>query len=345
MSNAAEKIEAQTKEIAVYKPFWSELEKLKQDNEKLVFQYHTPKGNKEARSHIYNLRKRKGDIERARKAEKAEALEYGRQVDSQAKEIVAEYDAMIEKHQAPLDEIERREAERVAAHESVLSAIQELGAIDAFNPPGSDGLKQRLESAEAVVVDSSLEEFEEKAQATKDEVISKLNQMLEARLKEEAEQAELARLRREQEEREKREREEAIAREAVERARREAEEKAQREREEAEAKAAAEREAAQRRERELQEAAERAEREKEAAEERAKLAAKEAEDRVKREAEEAARKEREEAERREANKRHKAKINNAAVAAMVAGGMDEQQAKLAVTLIAKREVPRVTISY
>ena len=344
MSQAAEKVEATTTEIAVYKPFWQELEKLKADNSKLVFQYHTPKGNKEARSHIYNLRKRKADIERARKAEKQEALEYGRQVDAQAKEIAAEYEAIILTHQKPLDEIERKEAERVAAIESRIESLTELASFE-LDSPDSQLLAERLSQAEAFVVDASLEEFQGRAETAKTETVEKLGRMLEVRKKYESEQAELERLRAEQAEREKREHEERIAREAEERAKREAEARAQREREEAEQKAKAEREAAERRERELREAAERAEQEKSEAEERAKRAAQEAEDRVKREAEEARRREQEEAERREANKRHKAKINNAAVAAVVAGGMEKEQAKLAVTLIAKRMIPAVTISY
>lgn len=51
------------------------------------------------------------------------------------------------------------------------------------------------------------------------------------------------------------------------------------------------------------------------------------------------------AEAREANKRHRSAINRRAVAAFVKGGMSEDMATLAVTLIAKKEVPNVTISY
>lgn len=344
MSQAAEKVEVTTTEIAVYKPFWQELEKLKADNSKLVFQYHTPKGNKEARSHIYNLRKRKADIERARKAEKQEALEYGRQVDAQAKEIAAEYEAMILTHQKPLDEIERKESERVAAHQARLDQLQSY--LDPCHlSMSSNMINTYLHELDELEPTDALEEFMEPAMKTFKEAREFLLDAHQKAATREAEQAELERLRAEQAEREKREHEERIAREAEDRARREAEAKAQQEREEAERKAKAERDAAERRERDLRESAERAEREKAEAEERAKRAAQEAEERVKREAEEARRREQEEAERREANKRHKAKINNAAVAALVAGGMEKEQAKLAVTLIAKREIPAVTISY
>lgn len=52
-----------------------------------------------------------------------------------------------------------------------------------------------------------------------------------------------------------------------------------------------------------------------------------------------------EAAKREANKVHKGSINRAAVAAFVAGGMTEECAKLAVTLIAQGKVENISISY
>ena len=52
-----------------------------------------------------------------------------------------------------------------------------------------------------------------------------------------------------------------------------------------------------------------------------------------------------EAKRREADKAHKAAINSAALQAFVTGGMTEECAKLAVTLIAKKSIPAVSITY
>ena len=52
-----------------------------------------------------------------------------------------------------------------------------------------------------------------------------------------------------------------------------------------------------------------------------------------------------EAKRREADKAHKTAINRAALDAFVAGGMTEECAKLAVTLIAKKAIPAVSITY
>jgi hypothetical protein len=48
---------------------------------------------------------------------------------------------------------------------------------------------------------------------------------------------------------------------------------------------------------------------------------------------------------RDADKAHKAKINRAALDAFVAGGMTEECAKQAITLIAQRKIPNIAITY
>ena len=63
-----------------------------------------------------------------------------------------------------------------------------------------------------------------------------------------------------------------------------------------------------------------------------------------RQADEQARIERE-AKAREADKAHKKTVNNEALAALVAGGMPEECAKQAITLIAQRRIPHISINY
>ncbi|WP_343075403.1 hypothetical protein [Pseudomonas sp. AF32] len=48
---------------------------------------------------------------------------------------------------------------------------------------------------------------------------------------------------------------------------------------------------------------------------------------------------------READKAHKTKINRAALEAFIAGGMTEECAKQAITLIAQRKIPAISIQY
>ncbi|KQB54646.1 hypothetical protein AQS70_21090 [Pseudomonas endophytica] len=59
----------------------------------------------------------------------------------------------------------------------------------------------------------------------------------------------------------------------------------------------------------------------------------------------AADEERRQAEAREADKAHKAKINRAALDAFIAAGMPEDCARQAITLIAQRKIPAITITY
>jgi hypothetical protein len=92
------------------------------------FNYEDRKGNKAARSYVFNLRKLRSRIDAARKDAKAYSLAYGRQVDTRAKELADQVTALIEPHQAALDAIDQREAERVAAHRTTLATITALAS-------------------------------------------------------------------------------------------------------------------------------------------------------------------------------------------------------------------------
>jgi hypothetical protein len=204
----------------------------KEHNANAVFVYEDPKGNKAARSHIYELRQIKARVEARRKELKAGSLEYGRQVDGTAKRITADVEEMIAVHEAPLKAIEAREAARVASHEAALAAI----VADEL-PPDSAGLRAELERVEAIETGDSWQEFRPRAQACRGAQLARIKALIEQAEQAEAQAAELERLRREQAEREQRERDERIAREARERAEAEA---ADRERKAAEAAAARE---------------------------------------------------------------------------------------------------------
>lgn len=323
--------------IEAYDEFRAQLAELREWNATAVFNYEDPKGNKEARSHVYKLRQTKSAVDAARKKEKQASLEYGRRVDSEAKEIMAEIESMIEVHAKPLAEIEQREEERKERHRDRIEGIQ-TAANQTEGPDGqaltAADYQRALEYVEGIEIGDSWEEFVMEAAAAKDSALATLRRRLADRQQYEAEQAELERLRKEAAEREQRDRDERIRREAEERARREAEDKAR-----------AEREAAERRERELQEEAERERRERIEAQERADRAEQEARERAEQEAAEARRQEQEEAARRERDRKHKAAIHSAALQGFVEGGMSERQAKMAVSLIAKGKVPRVSISY
>lgn len=337
MGSTAELIQFDKNEIAAFSEFRSQLAQLKHDNEKAVFNYDDPKGNKEARSHVYKLRQTKSAVEKVRKEQKAEALDYGRKVDSQAKEISSEIDSMIDVHEAPLKAIEEKEAGRIQAHKDSIESM----CVALTGDESSAEIAELLQGLEAITIDDNYEEFKAEALLVKTESIEGLKKRLAAQKEMEDQRAELERLRKESEENARIQREQAIAQEAREKAEQQAKaqaEAAKREHEEAEER--------------LKQQAEQAERQAKEAEQRAKDAEakaqrdiKEAAERSERERAELARAEQAELEKREANKKHRAAINNAAVDALIAGGVDAEQAKAAIILIAKGEIANVKISY
>lgn len=365
-----EVLNKQESAVAEYRPFYAQLVELEQKNASLVFDYESPKGNKEARSHVNTLRLTKGALERTRKAAKEESLRIGRAIDAEAKEINARIEAMITVHQEAIDAIEQREKDRVAA---LATRLHELANSGAAAGTAVD-LAAAIAVLEPVVIGDDWQEYKTQALEAKDNALRVLRGRHAERVEHEAREAELARLRAEAAERERIEREAAIARAAEERAIAEAARKlaeaaarAKMEAEAAERKAAEEREAAARRELELKLQAEQAERRRVEAEQRAEQErieaaaraerqAKEAAERAERQAVEAVRREQErvaaaelaaaaEQARREKDKKHKAAINRAALAALVAGGLSDECAKQCITLIASGKVPAVSIEY
>lgn len=271
-------------------------------------------------------------------------------IEAELREFVTAMDKLRDDTRRPLTQWEEAEAARVAGHKETLDWL--AGFIDQRADLTSEQLQSQLSEVEAFEISKALDEFEADAARGKDKAITALRDQLTKRLAHEEQLAEIARFNAEKAEREQREREERIAREAAEAERLAAERRAQEERDatarrEAEAKAAAEK-----RELELKLQAEQAEREKVEAHRRAEQAERDAQAR----AEQAANAERqriadekrleeEEAARREADTKYRAAINRAALQAFVTGGMTEECAKLAVTLIAQGRIPAVAIRY
>lgn len=372
-----ELIDAQTTQVAAYQPFYAELAKLEKDNSALVFNYESPKGNKEARSHVHSLRKTKGALEKVRKEAKAESLRIGRAVDSEAQAIESRIEAMIAVHQAEIDKIEQREKDRVAALESRLKEIELLR----LHTGTSAEYQAEIERVEDIAIGADWDEYMARATTAKASMLALLDKNLSDAKKREAEAIELARLRAETLAREQADRDAAIAKAAAEQAQREAEAKAaaaaeaarkaiEAERAEAQRKeeaaalalkqererALAEQEAAALRESQLKIQAQQAEQRRIAAEQQAEQdrkdaiarAEKQAADAVRAEQERAAaakRAEEEEASKRERNRAHKAAINRAALESLIAAGVPEECAKQCITAIAQGKVENVSIAY
>lgn len=309
----------------------------------------TRKGREAIASIAHKVARSKTALDNIGKELVADLKEVPKKIDAERKRMRDLLDAWKDEVRRPLTEWEEAEAARVARHQGEIDKINlrlECRDLD------SAELKANIAWLEGLAISEAWQEFEAEAARAKDKALIALREALLAREKFEAEQAELERLRAEAAAREQKEREERIAREAAEAERLAAERRAQEERDattrrEAEAKAAAER-----RELELKLQAEQAEREKVEAQRRAEQAERDAQARVEaaaaaerqRQADEQARIERETA-AREADKAHKKTINNEALAALIAGGMPEEYAKQAITLIAQRKVPHITINY
>ncbi len=323
-------------EIVAYNEFRDQLSQMKQNNTGLVFNYEDPAGNREARSHVYKLRQTKAAVDKVRKKIKEESLEVGRKIDAEAKEIIGEIEGMIDTHMKPLEAIEEREQQRVQKIRDRIESIRNAP----FQRNGTGGmlaspeLKGLLEAVRTTVIDESFAEFQFEAQQVWDASVTSLEASYAAAVKNEAELAELARLRVEADERSRKDRDEQVRRDTEEKSRKEAD-----------ARVEAERKASANREVNLRLEAERAQREKQDANERADKAAQTERERIERKQAEEAKAEREATEKREADKKHRAKINSAAVEALVAGGMKIDHAKQAITLIAKGSVPNVSVSY
>lgn len=321
----------------------------------------TAKGRKEIASMAHKISQSKSYLESVGKELAAAQKEIPKKIDASRKVIRDTLDQWRDEVRAPLTEWEEAEERRVERHKAAIETL--LSVLDTSATDTAAEMRAGLSYVDAFVIGPACEEFEADYARAKDKVRAGLIDAIAKAEKREAEQAELARLRKEAAEREARERDERIAREAAERARQETERKAAEEiarreaaalaeKEAIEAKARAEREEAERRERETalkaeeeRLAAERRELELRRQAEEAERRAAEAEARAKREAEEARAREEREAAARQADKAHRAKINRAALAAFVDGGLSDEAALIAVTLIAKRAIPNVTISY
>lgn len=333
--------------IAAYQPFYAQLAELEQTNAALVFDYESKKGNKEARSHVYAMRKSKTALEAIRKEEKESVLLLGRAIDSEAKAIEARIEAMIAVHQEKIDEVEKRETDRINA---IKSKIAEFSTLQTFL--SLDGLKDHIAALAATEIDFSFAEFSLEAASALTESIMKHQELLARKMKEEADAAELAELRRLKAEQEQRQRDEAIAKAAAEKATREAAER------EAAliAQAEADRLAALKREADL---LAKAEEEKEAAAKRELALREQAEAEkaaaIKAEQDKAAaliaERERHQAQlikeqtARENDTKHKGRINREVLEVLQSVGMTEADGKHLIKLIACGKIPHITINY
>jgi len=303
---------------AVFKPFKDQIAEFKEINEKTVFDYADKKGNKEARSHIYKLRKVKAPIKTAYEKANAEALALSRNLGAYKNDLLEQVEEMINVHKEPLDRAEKEAA-----------AIKE-----------AEELKKRIDQAhEQALIDNEIWKREKVIRDKEKEM--ELRQA-EIEMKEKAAREEKERI--ELEERLKKEAEEKAAKQA-ELDRIEAERKLEEEKNRL-AREAEENE--KRRQKQLQDEKDRILKEAEE---------KERQEREKREAEEAKKKAAEEAkaaeekrladiaEKKAANKRHRNHVNNQIVEFLSEWNIDQIDSFQIIEKINNGEIPQLVIKY
>ena len=314
------------------------LQKIREEIDAFVPDISTRKGREAVASIAYKVARSKTALDNVGKELVAELKEVPKKIDAERKRMRDLLDGWQAEVRQPLTEWEQREEARKAKHQAGIDQISlrlECRDLDAAE------LRSNIAWLEGMTIGESWEEYEVEASRAKDKALAALRDALVVREKYEAEQAELAELRRKLAEQEQKDREARIAQEAADKAKREAEQIAQ-----------AERDAAVQRERDLELQAERAKRAELEAQQRAEQAERDAQ----RRAEEAAAAERQrqadeqarieaEAKAREADREHRKTINSEALTAFIAGGMTEDCAKQAITLIAQRKIPHIQITY
>ncbi|PBP34610.1 hypothetical protein CCL11_25840 [Pseudomonas syringae] len=300
-------------------------------------------------------------------------------VETELREFVNSMNALRDATRKPLTDWEAADLARRDKHTDGVQRIIDLTFF--AETPSAANVAQIIADLELVEINDSWEEFLPEAAQAKDRSLAALRTLLADRTKHEAELAEIAKFNADKAEREQKERDAEIARQAVERAQREAEQKAQAEREagarreqelkdqaEAQQRAAeqkirdAEAEAERQRlqiklqeeqaerqklqaEQDRIEGIQRAENERLAAEQRQAEAVERARLAEVQRQEDAKAEELRQQKAREDDKAHKASINRAALEAFIACGMPEDCARQAVTLIAQRKIPAITIAY
>lgn len=190
-------------------------------------------------------------------------------IEAELRDWVTKMDALRDEVRQPVTELEEKEKARIAALDQRLNEIHQIGSVAGLDILPSETITAWIGKLEAISVDATWDEYQDRAALAKEAAKVKLEAFLQTRLTWEAQQAEIARLKAEQEEKDRIQREQQIAAQA----RHEAEQKALREKLESEQRERAAKDAAARAEREAAEAKERLDREQQESAERERLAA------------------------------------------------------------------------
>lgn len=324
---------------------------IRQKATSLVPDITTAKGRKEVASIAHAVARTKTYLDGLGKEQTDKFKEIPKRIDANRKQIRDTLDALKDEVRAPLTQYEAAEEARVAALQSRLARLNELGSSASIDIAAAD-LQVMLQEVEQNALDDTWQELLPQATVAKELAAKRLGDALSARQKYEAEQAELEQLRQKQAEQDRIDRERLIAEQAAEQARREEENRQRLEREAAQHRE----QEAQRQAQVAQQAAEQARRDSEAAE----LARQQAEANAARQAEEAAARAAEQERQRIADEQrqkaaedaaraadmeHRRTINNAILMDLMGLGIDEGKAINLIKHIASNKIEHLSINY
>lgn len=302
----------------------------------------TAKGRKLIASQAYAVARTKTFIDGLGKELVDAEKEIPKRIDATRKKVRDFCDELQARVRKPLTDYENAEKSRVAALDQRIAAIQELGAKATTESPSTE-IQLWVGELEAIAIDATWDEYQDRAQVAKEAAKVKLGTALKNRLTWEAQQAEIARLKAEQEEKDRIQREARIKEEA----RLEAERDLMRQQIESEQREKAAKEAQLKAEQDAKDAQLRFEQEKQDSAERERLAAERAaEQERQRIAQEEANLKAEE-ERRAADVEHRRTINRAVIAAIMAADttITAVQAEAVMKAIVLHKIPNTSIQY
>lgn len=298
----------------------------------------TTEGYNKSKRVSLDIGKLKTALEKTRKEKKAYFIQGGKEVDTQAKVIIAKLEAIQLPHMDAYKELDNLKKEREAKRKEELSArVEHIRTLpEMLAESCSDEVKDAMQAMNDETC-SDFYEFSELAINALKKTKEALALLLVKKVKEEQDAEELAKLKKEQAEREKQAHEDKIAREASAKA------------EAAAAEAVQAKEAAEHAVENAKLQAKAAEEARIKAEDNAKKQAEEAAEQarlneIKRQ-EDAAKLEAEELAQREANKKHIGKIRGEAKESLMALGLDEKTAKKIVLAINNKEITNISIQY
>lgn len=264
-------------------------------------------------------------------------------IEAELRDWVSKMDALRDEVRYPVTELEQKEKARIAALDQRLNEIHKLGSCAEFDVLPSETINAWIEKLDAIAIDATWDEYQDRASAAKEAAKVKLSSALQTRLTWEAQQAEIAMLKAKQEEKDRLQREEQIRINA----RHEAEQQALRDKLAAEQREQEAKDAKERAEKQLeQERLEAAERQRVAVERAAEQERQrhlEKQKRIQYEAEQA----RIEADIKAADVEHQRAFNREAIADLLAHTpeLTEQQAIKILTAIIRSEIRHISIQY